>query len=150
MKDSHALTDTKEVGSGGLNAVDAKQDGLADLKDLHAFVDAQQGKEKKVITDGTFSLLGKLLFLEDAKNRRGSRRLCIPSTLEKDIIAENHDHVGHPGIRRTYSSVSSRFYFPRLSKKIRQHVHKCSICQSSKPSYEKQTGLLYAIPPGDP
>lgn len=140
-----------DAGGGDLIAGEEVIDGLdarvisKDMLDYYRVLGA-----KDVITDGTFSLMDKIIFFESTKDRPGLRRLCIPTAIEKDILNECHNLTGHPGIRRTYLSISSRYYFPRMAKKIRRYVNECLQCQSSKPSHDRPAGKLYPIPGDEP
>jgi len=105
-------------------------------------------EEKKTITDGTFTLIGKALFFTE--RRKGELCLCIPESMVDDILQQNHDSIRHPGIRKTYLSIASRFYIRRLSSRVRQYVNKCITCQTSKPTNEQQMGKLFLIETDEP
>jgi hypothetical protein len=96
-----------------------------------------------VATDGTYSLINKCLYFSDRKT--ASLRLCVPEPLIEEILQLCHDKRGHPGIRHTYSSVALRFYFPRMSRQVKQYLAKCPRCQLAKPSHEKPPGLMQSI-----
>ena len=122
-----------------------------DANILLEYVDTlkDNGKEKEsTITDGTFTLIGKALFFSE--RRQGSLRLCIPESLINDFLHLCHDLSSHPGHRRTYLSCSLRFYFPRMSRRIKSYCENCRSCQLSKPSNQKTPGLLHSIETLDP
>jgi len=100
------------------------------------------GKEA-VATDGTYSLINRCLYFSDRKT--ASLRLCVPENLVDEILRLCHDKRGHPGIRNTYTSLALRFYFPKMSRRVKQHVAACSQCQIAKPAREKPAGLLQPI-----
>jgi hypothetical protein len=85
--------------------------------------------------EGVFLVIGGLLFFSDRS--AGNLRLCFPDSLVDDILQQCHDRTGHPGICRLGLSMSSRYYFPRMSRRIRAYTNNCAICQTSKPSNEK-------------
>ena len=97
-----------------------------------------------VSKDGVYTMVRGLLFFSDRQSGR-NLRLCIPEALIGDILHQCHDATGHPGIRRLYLSLSSRVYFPRMSRRIRAYINNCVTCQVSKPSHEKPAGLLHPI-----
>jgi hypothetical protein len=132
------LLETKEKKEEGL--LREERESWEELRKLSA------RKDDMLVTDGNFTLMGKLLFMED---EGGKRRLCIPEAMQEEILDINHELVGHQGIRRTFDSISTRYFFPRMAKKVRQHVNNCTICQASKPSKEKM-GTLYPIPSTEP
>jgi hypothetical protein len=93
--------------------------------------------------EGVYSVIGGLLFFSD--RNAGNLRLCIPDTLVEEVLKQCHDRTGHPGIRRLGLSLSTRYYFPRMSRRIRAYINECAICQTSKPSNKKPAGKLYPI-----
>ena len=100
------------------------------------------GKEV-VATDGTYSLINRCLYFSDRKT--ASLRLCVPENLVDEILRLCHDKRGHPGIRNTYTSLALRFYFPKMSRRVKQYVAACSKCQIAKPARENPAGLLQPI-----
>ena len=95
------------------------------------------------MSDGTFSLIGRSLFFSERKD--GTLRLCIPNILVDEILQLCHNTRGHPGLRRTFTSVALRFYFPKMSRRIKKYIYDCSECQTSKPSTEAPAGLLQPV-----
>ena len=76
-------------------------------------------------------------------------RLCLPDIpYRKEIIHENHDLPisGHPGFIQTYSKIARLYYWPNMSKEIRQHVQECDACQRTKSSTQKPSGELQPMP----
>lgn len=49
-----------------------------------------------------------------------------------EIIKENHDKIGHPGIQKTYERIRNRYKIPLLMDKIKEHIETCDTCQTSK------------------
>jgi hypothetical protein len=89
-----------------------------------------------------------MLFFSERKS--SSLQLSIPSSLVDDILQLCHDSCGHQGHRRTYLSISLRYYFPHMSKRVKAYINDCTTCQISKPSHEKTPGLLHPIEAIDP
>jgi hypothetical protein len=125
---------------GGEEKVDSV--GRKEMESLLEFYDNIRNKPT-TITDGTFSLIENCLFFSERQD--STLRLCIPTNLIQETLHLCHDTRAHPGIRRTYSSVALRFFFPKMSRRIKQHVNDCLECQISKPSHEKPLGLLQSI-----
>jgi transposase InsO family protein len=68
-------------------------------------------------------------------------RLCVPDGADKhrlrlNIIHDFHDAkiAGHLGITRTTNSISDLFYWPGLTRDIKDYVRSCSVCQRNKTS----------------
>ncbi|XP_012248237.1 uncharacterized protein LOC105681691, partial [Bombus impatiens] len=49
-----------------------------------------------------------------------------------ELLRENHDLVGDPGIQKTYDRIRERHRVPDLMKRTQQHVESCDTCQTSK------------------
>jgi hypothetical protein len=114
-----------------------------DLIDYYERTKSQIDGQEMVASDGTYSLINRCLYFSDRRN--ANLRLCIPEPLVQEILSICHDKRGHPGIRHTYSSVALRFYFPRMSRRIKRHISECAQCQLSKPSHHKPVGLMNPI-----
>lgn len=52
----------------------------------------------------------------------------------KSLVKENHDNVGHPGIRKTYERIKERYQVPDLMKKIEERIKQCETFETSKVS----------------
>ena len=71
--------------------------------------------------------------------------------LRGDIIRLHHDTAiaGHPGHYKTLELVSRNYYWPGMSRDVRQYVEACSACQRTKPRRTLLHAPLqpHAIPP---
>ena len=50
----------------------------------------------------------------------------------EEILQENHDKIGHPGIQKTYERIKERYKIPDLMKRIEQRIKHCDTCQTAK------------------
>ena len=102
-------------------------------------------KDKKIPSsfDKIFSLIDKMLFFSEYKH--DSLRFCIPNSLIDNILHLYHDNYDHPGHRRTYSIIILRYYFPKISKRMKRYINNCITYQISKSSHEKPLDLLHSI-----
>src|SRR5438552_17552048 len=97
-----------------------------DSQTLQQFAESMKN-QPKTVTDGTFTLIGKNLHFSERK--QGILRLCIPDDLIKETLHQNHDLMGHPGYRRTYMGIRLHYYFPHMSRHVKQYCDDCTICQ---------------------
>ena len=74
-----------------------------------------------------------------------ARRICIPSSLEKEIFQLAHDANAHAGIHRCYSRVVDTIFIPRLSGKLRRYIQHCPSCQLSQTKRHRPYGELMPI-----
>lgn len=87
-----------------------------------------------------------LLMFEDGTT---NTRVCVPEDLQIEIMKEIHDGVtesAHAGYHRCYNRIASMYYWPKMSRDIKQYVSTCNICQKSKPRRHAPIGLLRPIP----
>ena len=59
-------------------------------------------------------------------------KVVIPTLLLNDMIAWYHENLQHPGITRTYKTISSHFYYTNLEKYVGLFIKKCFICIKTK------------------
>lgn len=97
--------------------------------------------EKIGIGDDSFTETEKnaikqiLLFLNDTVKELNFAWEPIQTYSDEEIdelLKENHDLVGHPGIQKTYDRIRERHRVPDLMKRIQQHTESCDTCQTSK------------------
>ena len=73
-------------------------------------------------------------------------RLAVPNVpaLRLRLLQDLHDspHAGHPGYHKTLAAVAQSFWWPRLTRTVKQYVKSCATCQRVKPSHLPPPGLL--------
>ena len=64
------------------------------------------------------------------------------------ILTEHHDaaYSGHLGEEKTLDSVRRLFTWPGITADIKEYVSTCPICQATKSSSRRPTGLLHPLP----
>lgn len=73
----------------------------------------------------------------------------VPSEMEKSVLFKYHDELGHMGVEKVHDIVSKTYWFPKLRKKIADHIQTCSKCIAYNPSRGKTEGKITSIPKGD-
>jgi len=68
------------------------------------------------------------------RKSNGEHQLLVPQSLMHDVMRLNHDPVygAHPGIKRNYSLVALRYWWPGMRKSIEDFVNSCDLCQRRK------------------
>ena len=61
----------------------------------------------------------------------GQPRPAVPVQLRRQVFQELHS-LGHTGVKATVKLVRQRYYWPDLSKQVRQWTRECADCQRSK------------------
>jgi hypothetical protein len=65
----------------------------------------------------------------------------IPRPRERqEIIAECHN-LGHFGVNKTYQTLQTRFYWPRMYDDVKRHVAACEACKTDKLTLVRQQEL---------
>ena len=85
---------------------------------------SEDGQEQDLVIPDLKTRPG-LLFHVDRLT--GVQRLCIPTTLVKEILSLAHGN-GHPGFQRCYEIVTSSWYIHGLVKHLRDFIRHCPEC----------------------
>uniref|UniRef100_A0A3Q2NTH6 Gypsy retrotransposon integrase-like protein 1 n=1 Tax=Fundulus heteroclitus TaxID=8078 RepID=A0A3Q2NTH6_FUNHE len=85
------------------------------------------------------------LFLLDSWTRR---RCSDPAARARYRIkwAHSEKFLAHPGFFRTSSLLSRHFWWPHMSRDIKNFVLSCPVCAQNKPSNQRPAGLLQPLP----
>ena len=87
-----------------------------------------------------------LLYFEDSTSHTS---MCVPRQLRNEIMSEGHDVIlksAHGGYFKTYNKISVTYYWPQMSREIKNFVNTCDLCQKTKPRRHALVGLLQPIP----
>lgn len=124
--------------------VTVPMDGAPNLRELPAR-EAKDWK-KAVARSKNFLLRDEgLLYRATDDHGAGTPRLCVPARLIPEVLTDAHDAPtggGHNGVERTTSTVSGRFYWPRMSETVRDWVRGCDTCLRMKSTNQCPAGLL--------
>ena len=86
--------------------------------------------------------------VEDGLIYIGSR-LVIPrtGTIREDLFRMAHDSLGHFGTEKSYASLRSAYYWPRMRTELEgAYIPGCDACQRNKGSTKRPTGPLHPLP----
>ncbi|KAI2644051.1 Retrovirus-related Pol polyprotein from transposon 17.6 [Labeo rohita] len=75
-------------------------------------------------------------------------RLVVPSCYRPLVLHLAHTvpWAGHLGQQKTYSRISSRFYWPTLYTDVQTHCNTCAICQKTSPVSQRGRAPLQPLP----
>ncbi|PNY17781.1 Ty3/gypsy retrotransposon protein [Trifolium pratense] len=64
------------------------------------------------------------------------------------LLQEYHDSLsaGHAGISKTMKRLSENFYWEHMKQDVQNHIRHCTICQQTKYSTARPSGLLQPLP----
>ena len=70
----------------------------------------------------------------DKKNLPEQRQLLVPMILREEVIKQCHGTLlaGHFGVEKTTQAVKRRFYWYRMGRDIRRHIHECPACSANR------------------
>ena len=82
------------------------------------------------------------------------KTLVLPADtgLQQQVLHECQDapYAGHVGYLKTLKNVQRYFWWPGMSKTVKQYVQTCDSCQRNKSSTQRPAGLLQPLPvPGE-
>jgi Integrase zinc binding domain len=62
---------------------------------------------------------------------KGKNYIPKDQELWQDIVKMYHDHetAGHPGELKTYNGIRQNYWWPGLTKFVKNYMQECSICQ---------------------
>ena len=74
--------------------------------------------------------------------------LVVPKSQRLSLLHDNHDtpYSGHPSHTILYNTLACQFFWPGMSKDVKQYVKSCDACQRNKPSNQSPLGLLQPLP----
>ncbi|CAK9814872.1 Transposon Tf2-9 polyprotein [Anthophora quadrimaculata] len=102
-------------------------------------------KKLETTEDRLFEMRNGLVY-----RKRGTELLFyVPQNMEKHILFQYHDQMGHLGIEKTVSTISRSYWFPNVRQKVEIHVLD-EIEYASNNTVNKSTGetpsrLLFGI-----
>ena len=75
--------------------------------------------------------------------------LVVPKAYERQVLEMGHDskYSGHTGVKKTLNRIQAVFYFPKMLKKIKNHVKSCKECQLTAPIKKKDRYPLEKVQP---
>ena len=89
-----------------------------------------------------YELIDGLLY---CKGEYGNLRLCIPSTLEKEVFTLAHDEMGHPGYARTHEKLTTGLFIYNMATKLHEYIRHCPHCQMNQTPRHRPYGSLQPI-----
>lgn len=87
---------------------------------------------------------GVLVRLIDV-NERKSLRVVVPKVLQETVMVMCHDRTGHMDADKTCEHVRRRYWWPCMSKDIRDFVRSCHTCQKVNRPTTLRQGLLLPL-----
>jgi len=86
---------------------------------------------------------------EDDRVLQFRGKIYVPQNLDlrRRIVSLCHDTkvAGHPGCWKTLELVSRNYWWPQMSRYIRQYVSTCDLCLRTKPIRQALVGKLYHL-----
>ena len=143
------LFKTESDGSVTLRSI-----STGDLGDvLESYKDSQKNDPKLLaIIDDLLAGKSRKDFSLDSKTNLllFKERVYIPDNdqIKLEIFSSRHDSplAGHHGQDKTQQLISRDFYWPRMTKDIREYVSACYQCQRNKTPRHRKYGLLQPLP----
>ena len=77
---------------------------------------------------------------------RDIAQTCLPTDLRLKAMQAYHDDNGHFGVKKTFSQMSMKYYWPRMYKDIFHFVKSCDRCQRAKRDNAAVPPPLHPLP----
>ena len=87
-----------------------------------------------------YIVVGNVLHRGISRTYATPRRVPLVSE-RPNLIRMCHDEVGHYGVSRTLFNLSKRFFWPGLSRDVKDYVARCNSCQYEKAAFKEKTNL---------
>lgn len=85
-----------------------------------------------------YTLKDGILYYVNPKT--GNRALVVPETMQRELITNVHEEIGHFGRFKVVALLKNRYYFANMSRKIAKVLRECAVCQQSKHEVASHSG----------
>ena len=58
--------------------------------------------------------------------------IVVPKSMRKSVFDNLHNNYGHPGIRKTTARIRDRYFWPNMTKDIKELCKQCHMCAINK------------------
>ncbi len=72
------------------------------------------------------------------------QRIIIPQAMQEQMLQKTHST--HQGVEACTRRAKDSIFWPGMSSQIQEMISKCSICNSMKPTQQKETMMSWEIP----
>ncbi|AET39948.1 uncharacterized protein Ecym_5175 [Eremothecium cymbalariae DBVPG len=76
-------------------------------------------------------------------------RIIVPRSKVQEVLNIYHDHFltgGHFGIEATYNKIALYYYWPKMSRDVKEYVRTCTDCQIRKHHRPNSQGKIMPLP----
>jgi len=84
-----------------------------------------------------------LLYFRDFAN--GRDRLCIPTSMEREVFEIAHDHHHHQGVDRCHDRLRASVYIHHMLRRLRMYIDHCWPCKRNQTTRHPPYGELQPI-----
>lgn len=110
---------------------------------------AELNVEKPPLTiKSRYELINGILYRKVAQNREDRKLWMVPKSMRKSLMIKFHDLSGHFSVDRTVTKILEKYYFPRMRRYVRDHIHMSAACIVNKAPRGKRSGKMHPIEPG--
>jgi len=78
-----------------------------------------------------------------ANRRKGlSNQIYVPSSLRDKLIRDFHENNGHIGTKKSLQMISKSYFWPNMTKDVKNYTDSCETCQLNKIKRCQKLGTL--------
>ena len=111
-----------------------------------------EGCREKAMKDKkahTWTIVNECLHHIKFSRQKGTKtiQLVLPKSLREEVLNAHHDDLlgGHCGYLKTYHKIAQWYWWPKMSREIKEWVQHCAICQTHSRNYGPKIGELHPI-----
>ena len=122
-----------EIETSAAKSCDKKQLSLTCLS-MESFHKFQENDKSLKLLQNTKNFVMKDNILYRKRNDSDkNNQLVVPARLRLEIIAMAHDipMSGHLGFKKTYDRISAHYFWPGMTRDVREYCLTCDICQKT-------------------
>ncbi|CAK1581639.1 unnamed protein product [Parnassius mnemosyne] len=143
----------KHVDALSRNPIDTVNVNRLEVSDWFYTVQYQDDKLKRIIDqlrDGSAAteISNSYVFSDDRlyKKTLHGNRLVVPALARWRLVQMHHDDIGHVGFQKCIDLIKKDYWFPKMTRFIRNYVTACLHCAYGKSGHGKKEGKLFHIP----
>jgi len=117
------------INSVSFSVSDYEQDPF--FASIYSALAASDPSPNSISFERQYYLKNNLLFKRDKKDR-----ICVPKGQREPLLIAHHDapSAAHRGRDKTYGSLASLYFWPRMFADVEAYVNSCHVCQRIKPA----------------
>ena len=101
-------------------------------------------RTKGVSSLGKYEIEDGIVYRQETRNKKDSRRLAVPEKLKETVLNTCHEDLGggHFGFKKTFGKIKQRYFWHGMYKDTENWVNSCSKCSARKSPQPNRQPLM--------